>query len=554
MGDHADVHCYTPLEFERKRKSLPLVRRVSDQGVDLLVAARDGTALRLSHRHGAIAVHAAAAADTERSPPGDAGRRRPRSGLRGDRRALPPAAAALSAPAAQRGAGGGRAAGDLRARLAGAARRHRRPRPAPVAVPHRPQPGAQHAARGRRGAARGDRGLPRREPRGPRRAPRGDARDARRDPGAPRAPARGARRGRGGRSPARRRRGRAGYERRRAAPAPAARAHDAARRRVGVDALPAADVAGRWPGGVGRARGRGRRRRRRRGRRGQGRRRHARRRSARGRGPALRGDHAPARAKTTPDSLRPIAPWRRGGQRRSAAPSADHRPPRSSSRPRSTGRPAATAAPATTAATRPLTGRAPPARAPADAAARASDDAASGHDGSSTSGPGGSAGARTPPATARRAAAVGWRHVGRRHVGQRHVGQRHAGSGTSGSGTSGRGPSGRTGGDDGRRRRRHHAVRAGRDPAARTGLRRCHHVGRGLGFLGRGLRRPGLGRRAARATRVRAPDRTASPREGEPAWVEASRPAVVRRPLLGTLGLPLARGTTARGATDSFAR
>ena len=38
MGDHADVHCYTPLEFERKRDSLPLVRRVSDQGIDLLAA------------------------------------------------------------------------------------------------------------------------------------------------------------------------------------------------------------------------------------------------------------------------------------------------------------------------------------------------------------------------------------------------------------------------------------------------------------------------------------------------------------------------------------
>jgi hypothetical protein len=36
MGDHADVHCYTPLEFERKRASLPLVRRVSDEGIDLL--------------------------------------------------------------------------------------------------------------------------------------------------------------------------------------------------------------------------------------------------------------------------------------------------------------------------------------------------------------------------------------------------------------------------------------------------------------------------------------------------------------------------------------
>ena len=38
MGDHADVHCYTPEEFERKRESLPLVRRVSDHGVDLLAA------------------------------------------------------------------------------------------------------------------------------------------------------------------------------------------------------------------------------------------------------------------------------------------------------------------------------------------------------------------------------------------------------------------------------------------------------------------------------------------------------------------------------------
>ena len=35
---HADVHCYTPQEFERKRESLPLVRRVSDHGVDLLAA------------------------------------------------------------------------------------------------------------------------------------------------------------------------------------------------------------------------------------------------------------------------------------------------------------------------------------------------------------------------------------------------------------------------------------------------------------------------------------------------------------------------------------
>lgn len=38
MGARADVHCYTPLEFERKRESLPLVRRVSDYGFDLLAA------------------------------------------------------------------------------------------------------------------------------------------------------------------------------------------------------------------------------------------------------------------------------------------------------------------------------------------------------------------------------------------------------------------------------------------------------------------------------------------------------------------------------------
>ncbi len=36
MGDPADVHCYTTAEFERKRETLPLVRRVEDQGIDLL--------------------------------------------------------------------------------------------------------------------------------------------------------------------------------------------------------------------------------------------------------------------------------------------------------------------------------------------------------------------------------------------------------------------------------------------------------------------------------------------------------------------------------------
>ena len=38
MGDRADVHCYTPLEFERKRESLPIVRHTADEGVDLLAA------------------------------------------------------------------------------------------------------------------------------------------------------------------------------------------------------------------------------------------------------------------------------------------------------------------------------------------------------------------------------------------------------------------------------------------------------------------------------------------------------------------------------------
>ncbi len=36
MGDHADVHCYTPAEFERKLQSLPAVRMVAESGIDLL--------------------------------------------------------------------------------------------------------------------------------------------------------------------------------------------------------------------------------------------------------------------------------------------------------------------------------------------------------------------------------------------------------------------------------------------------------------------------------------------------------------------------------------
>jgi hypothetical protein len=36
MGSPADVHCYTPPEFERKRLSLPAVRATADEGLDLL--------------------------------------------------------------------------------------------------------------------------------------------------------------------------------------------------------------------------------------------------------------------------------------------------------------------------------------------------------------------------------------------------------------------------------------------------------------------------------------------------------------------------------------
>jgi hypothetical protein len=38
MGDLADVHCYTPREFERKLTTLPLVGRVAADGLDLLAA------------------------------------------------------------------------------------------------------------------------------------------------------------------------------------------------------------------------------------------------------------------------------------------------------------------------------------------------------------------------------------------------------------------------------------------------------------------------------------------------------------------------------------
>ena len=38
MGAPADVHCYTPGEFERKRLTLPRVARAVDHGIDLTAA------------------------------------------------------------------------------------------------------------------------------------------------------------------------------------------------------------------------------------------------------------------------------------------------------------------------------------------------------------------------------------------------------------------------------------------------------------------------------------------------------------------------------------
>jgi len=36
MGDRAEVHCYTPVEFERKRAALPVVRETADKGIKLM--------------------------------------------------------------------------------------------------------------------------------------------------------------------------------------------------------------------------------------------------------------------------------------------------------------------------------------------------------------------------------------------------------------------------------------------------------------------------------------------------------------------------------------
>jgi hypothetical protein len=38
MRHPADVHCYTPAEFERKKASLPVVRRTAESGLQLVPA------------------------------------------------------------------------------------------------------------------------------------------------------------------------------------------------------------------------------------------------------------------------------------------------------------------------------------------------------------------------------------------------------------------------------------------------------------------------------------------------------------------------------------
>jgi uncharacterized protein len=39
MGAPADVHCYTPAEFERKRVTLPRVMQAVESGIDLMAEA-----------------------------------------------------------------------------------------------------------------------------------------------------------------------------------------------------------------------------------------------------------------------------------------------------------------------------------------------------------------------------------------------------------------------------------------------------------------------------------------------------------------------------------
>jgi hypothetical protein len=36
MGAKAELHCYTPIEYKRKRQSMPIVRKVAAHGLDMM--------------------------------------------------------------------------------------------------------------------------------------------------------------------------------------------------------------------------------------------------------------------------------------------------------------------------------------------------------------------------------------------------------------------------------------------------------------------------------------------------------------------------------------
>ena len=291
----------------------------------------------------------------------------------------------------------------------------------------------------------------------------------------PGAPARGAPRGRGGRPPARRRRRRAGHERRRPAPAPAARPHDAARRRVGADALPAGDVAGR---AARRCRPRASPRSPRVPAERAWRSRPAPRCSRPGRwwpvAPRCAATTRPQGRRPRPSPLRPTVRALRGTRppsprpppRRTARPATrPSRPPRSPcARPRGRRHRAATAAPATAATTRARKGRA---RAASHRAARARASRA-------PASPAPANRARASPAPPTRAT----------------ITRAPADPGSSGSsGSSGDGGSG-TSGDGITDRNRARARRPGRGQL-RVGRRdhRHHRIHRWLGLIGLGRRR-----------------------------------------------------------------
>jgi hypothetical protein len=53
MGAPADVHCYTPDEFERKRATLPRVRDTVETGIDLMAPGNSAPNVGASSHDGA---------------------------------------------------------------------------------------------------------------------------------------------------------------------------------------------------------------------------------------------------------------------------------------------------------------------------------------------------------------------------------------------------------------------------------------------------------------------------------------------------------------------